>query len=160
MRVGSLLSCPTCARNIATSSTGHFLTASSNAAAHASASVTRGIAAFRNCCGDLHMADTKNTPPERVKGASKGDIIGPGGGRPKTFRRASASKVLPVALLSMRPLFVGANRHYSTVCHNAIRWFYAVCRTGAYYAKRDTTKTDLFRSANVFQTPRLTCMIS
>ena len=48
-------------------------------------------------------------------------------GRPKTFRRASASKVLPVALLSMRPLFVGANRHYSTVCHNAIRWFYAVC---------------------------------
>ena len=29
---------------------------------------------------------------------------------------------LPVALLSMRPL-VGANRHYSTVCHNAIRWF-------------------------------------
>ena len=45
-------------------------------------------------------------------------------GRPKTFRRASASKVLPVALLSMRPLFVGANRHYSTVCHNAIRWFF------------------------------------
>ena len=51
-------------------------------------------------------------------------------GRSKTFRRASASKVLPVALLSMRPLFVGANRHYSTVCHNAIRWFFTRFRTG------------------------------
>ena len=148
VRVRSLLSCPTCAkhRNIIDRP---FLDGLVKCRRHASASVTRGIAALRTAAV-IFIWRTQKYPPERGQGASKGDIIGPGGGTAQNLSGERVHrKVLPVALLSMRPLFVRANRHYSTVCHSIIRWFFAVCgvRTMQYgYGDKRT----MFRDCDVF----------